>query len=68
MLPVSSDRKVLRPEADFYRLPENPAQSDQLDRQHIELFVQQAPDERTGAYDTLEAAIEAHEVEFGPAS
>jgi hypothetical protein len=48
--------------------PENPAQSDQLDRQHIELFVQQAPDERTGAYDTLEAAIEAHEAEFGPAS
>ena len=52
--------------ADFYRLPENPAQSDQLDRQHIELFVQQAPDEKTGAYDTLEAAIDAHEAEFGP--
>ena len=54
--------------ADFYRLPGNPAQSDQLDRQHIELFVQQAPDERTGAYDTLEAAIDAHEAEFGPPS
>ena len=54
--------------ADFYRLPENPAQSDQLDRQHIELFVHQVPDERTGSCDTLEAAIEAHEEEFGPAS
>jgi hypothetical protein len=54
--------------ADFYHLPENPAQSDQLDRQHIELFVQQAPDERTGAYDTLEAAIDAHGADFGPAS
>lgn len=54
--------------ADFYRLPENPAQSDQLNRQHIELFVRQAPDERTGAYDTLEAAIDAHEAEFGSAS
>jgi hypothetical protein len=54
--------------ADFYRLPGKPAQSDQLDRQHIELFVQQAPDERSGADDTLEAAIEAHEAEFGPAS
>jgi hypothetical protein len=54
--------------ADFYRLPENLAQSDQLERQHVELFVQQAPNERTGAYDTLEAAIAAHEAEFGPAS
>ena len=51
--------------ADFYRLPENPIQSSHLERQRIELFIQQAPDERTGAYDTLEAAIEAHEAEFG---
>jgi len=46
-------------------LPENPIQSSHLERQRIELFIQQAPDERTGAYDTLEAAIEAHEAEFG---
>jgi hypothetical protein len=52
--------------ADFYRSPERSAQSGQLDRQHVELFVQQTPDERSGAYDTLEAAIEAHEAEFGP--
>jgi hypothetical protein len=52
--------------ADFYRLPENPVQSAQLERQHIELFIEQAPDERSGAYQTLEAAIEAHEAEFGP--
>ncbi len=54
--------------ADFYRLPQNPAQSAQLERQHIELFVEQAPDERTGSHATLEAAIEAHEAEFGAAS
>ncbi len=54
--------------ADFYRLPENPAQSAQLERQHIELFVEQPPDERTGAHETLKAAIEAHETEFGSAS
>ena len=54
--------------ADFYRLPRNPAQSAQLERQHIELFVEQAPDERTGSHETLEAAIEAHEAEFGAAS
>jgi hypothetical protein len=54
--------------ADFYRLPRNPAQSDRLEQQHIELFVEQAPDERTGSHETLEAAIEAHEAEFGSAS
>lgn len=53
--------------ADFYRLPENLAQSAQLERQHIELFVEQAPDERTGGHETLESAIEAHEAEFGSA-
>ena len=54
--------------ADFYRLPENAAKSAQLERQHIELFVEQAPDKRTGAHETLEAAIEVHEAEFGSAS
>ena len=49
-------------------MPQNPAQSAQLERQHIELFVEQAPDERTGSHATLEAAIEAHEAEFGAAS
>jgi hypothetical protein len=54
--------------ADFYRLHGNPDQSAQLERQHIELFIEQAPDERTGAYETLEAAIETHEAEFGPST
>jgi hypothetical protein len=52
--------------ADFYRLPRNPDESAQLERQHIELFIEQAPDERSGSYETLEAAIQAHEVEFSP--
>jgi hypothetical protein len=54
--------------ADFYRLPEKPVQSANLERQHIELLIEQAPDERAGTYETLEAAIEAHEAEFGSAS
>jgi hypothetical protein len=53
--------------ADFHHLPENPIQSPHLEGQHIELFIQQAPDERTRAYETLEEAIEAHEAEFGSA-
>ena len=51
--------------ADFYRLPENSVQSSQLEQQHIELFIERAPDKRTVAYETLEAAIEAHESDFG---
>ena len=54
--------------ADFYRMPQNPAQCADLERQHIELFIEQAPDERSGAYETLEAAIEAHEAEFASAN
>lgn len=53
--------------ADFYRLPEDAVQSSHLERQHIELLIEQAPDERAGAYETLEAAIEAHEADFGSA-
>ena len=50
--------------ADFYSLPENPSQSALLERQHLELFIEQAPDERTRAHETLNAAIETHEAEF----
>lgn len=52
--------------ADFYRSPENRGQSADIERQYVELFVEQAPDERSGAYQTLQVAIEAHEAEFGP--
>lgn len=54
--------------ADFYRSPETSGQSAQLERQHIELLIEPAPDERAVAYETLEATIEAHEAEFGSAS
>jgi hypothetical protein len=54
--------------ADFYRWPGNPDQSAQLERQHTELFIEQGPDARSGAYETLEAAIKAHDAEFGPAT
>ena len=50
--------------ADFYRLPLNADQLAQLRRQRIELFIEQAPDERSGAFENLEAAIEAHKTQF----
>jgi len=52
--------------ADSYRLPDNLNQERYLERQYIQLLIEQAPDERGGAYDTLEAAIEAHDAEFNP--
>ena len=50
--------------ADFYHLHQNPHQTIDHERQSIELFIEQAPDERTKAYASLEEAIEAHELEF----
>ncbi len=52
--------------ADFYSHGgESPEREHALNRQLVELFVEQSPEERSGGYDTLEAAIEAHEAEFG---
>jgi hypothetical protein len=51
--------------ADWYRLPQDAAQELEHERQHIELFIEQAPDKRSSAYDSLEIAIEAHDAAFG---
>jgi hypothetical protein len=56
--------------ADFYRLPLDPDQIADLDRQYLELLIEQAPDERSGSFDSIIEAIRAHEAEFaddGPA-
>jgi hypothetical protein len=50
--------------ADFYRLPLDPAQISALDRQHIQLFIEQQPDARSGSFDTIEQAIGAHDNDF----
>jgi hypothetical protein len=54
--------------ADFYSSPDTSGQSAQLEQQHIDLLIEQAPDERAMAYETLEAAIEVHEAVFGSAN
>jgi hypothetical protein len=51
--------------ADFYRLPSSPEQVLSLDRQFLELFIEQGPDERSSTFATLEEAIAHHEREFG---
>jgi hypothetical protein len=50
--------------ADFYRTPF--ANGDvSIDHRYLELLMEQSPDLRSGAFDTLQAAIYAHRKEFG---
>jgi len=50
--------------ADFYRFPLEPDQCAFLDKQFLELFVEQSPLDRGGGYDTIEEAIRAHDKDF----
>lgn len=61
-----SSRQFSVQSADFYRLPLDLKQVANLDKQYLELLAEQAPDERAGAFGSLEAAIEAHDKDFGP--
>jgi hypothetical protein len=45
-------------------VPWDPKQVADLDRQYLELLAEQAPDERSGSFDSLEAAIAAHDRDF----
>jgi hypothetical protein len=51
--------------ADFYQMPFQPKQAANLDRQSAELIAEQSPDERAGSFESIEAAIEAHDRDFG---
>ena len=48
--------------ADFVRL--NHTDQQDFNRQHVELFLEQSPDDRGGLWPTLEAAIENFQREF----
>jgi hypothetical protein len=50
--------------AGFYSVPLDPKQAADLEKQYMELFAEQDPDERAGSFDSLEAAIEAHDKDF----
>jgi hypothetical protein len=50
--------------ADFYRRPLDDKSGGFLDRQFIELLLQQAPEDRTQTFSTLEEAIANHDEEF----
>jgi len=50
--------------ADFYRLPLDTKQLANLDSQFMQLFLEQAPSNRTTEHQTLEEAIAAHDKDF----
>jgi hypothetical protein len=59
---VSSGRYSVQ-SSDHYHMPW-PKQDAYLDRQYLELLAEQAPDERSGSFDSLEEAINAHDRDF----
>ena len=50
--------------ADFYRLPLSHEHLVNFQRQFLELFCESDPCERSGAFDSPEAAIAAHDERF----
>lgn len=50
--------------ADYYHLPLHEEQVRMLDRQFLELFIEETPDQRSSLYPTLEEAIAKYDLEF----
>jgi hypothetical protein len=50
--------------ADFFNLLLEAKKSEFLERQFVELLIQQSPTERTQVFATLEEAIAKHDEEF----
>jgi hypothetical protein len=50
--------------ADHYHLPLNENQIKALDKQFLELFIEEFPDQRSSLYPTLEEAIAIYDLEF----
>ena len=49
---------------DYYHLPIREEQIKLLDRQFVELFIEEPPDQRSELYPTLEEAIAVYDAEF----
>jgi hypothetical protein len=60
---VSSGRYSVQ-SADFYKRPFDVQHAAHVERQYVELMAEQAPDERAGSFESIEAAIEAHDRDF----
>jgi hypothetical protein len=45
-------------------MPFDSKQAANLEGQYVELIAEQVPDERAGSFESIEAAIEAHDRDF----
>jgi hypothetical protein len=50
--------------ADYYHLPLNEKQVETLDKQFLELFIEESPDRRSSLYPNLEEAVAKYELDF----
>lgn len=50
--------------ADYYSFPLNSQDTADLHQQYLELFLEEVPEERSSAYDTLEEAIKNFDDDF----
>src|SRR5260370_32440096 len=57
---VSSGRYTVQ-SADFYHLPYDQEKAAELELQFVELFAEQTPDDQAGSFESIEAAIQAHD-------
>jgi hypothetical protein len=60
----SSTGKFCVQSADFYNLPFQTERLIQLEKQFLELVIEESPFTRSGAFDTVEEAIASHNSEF----
>jgi hypothetical protein len=59
-----SDGQFCVQSADYYHLPLNEKQIKTLDKQFLELFIEESPDRRSSLHPTLEEAVAKYELDF----
>ncbi len=59
------DGKFCVQSADFYSRQSPKPGAESLDKQFIELFLEQAPDDRSAVFNTIEEAVAWHDHQFG---
>ena len=64
---LSSGRYCVQ-SADFYSVPLDSKRAAELEKQWVELFTEDPPDNRAKTFDSLEDAIEAHDRDFSSGS
>ena len=59
-----SDSKFMVDRVEFFQLPIDKNELSNIVADQMEMFIEEFPEDRLSKHDTLEAAIEAHDIEF----